>query len=68
MLRKRGYAFITLEESLKDEAYRLPDTFTRRSGISWLHRWVLDKGRDYVLPDEPKTPDFVMKAAGVDSE
>jgi peptidoglycan/xylan/chitin deacetylase (PgdA/CDA1 family) len=68
MLKKRGYAFITLEEALKDEAYKLPDTFTKRSGISWLHRWALARGKENVLPDEPKTPDFVLKAAGVDSE
>ena len=36
MIKKRGYKFITLEEALKDEAYRLPDKFTRRAGISWL--------------------------------
>lgn len=68
MLKKRGYEFITLEEALKDEAYNLPDTFTRRGGISWLHRWALAKGREYILPDEPATPRFVMKEAGVDSE
>ncbi|MBC7901217.1 MAG: polysaccharide deacetylase family protein [Saprospiraceae bacterium] len=68
MLKKRGYKFVTLEESLKDEAYRLPDNFTRRAGISWLHRWALDRGKDFVLPNEPLTPDFVLKAAGVESE
>ena len=68
MLRKRGYQFVTLENALTDEAYKLPDTFTKRAGISWLHRWALDKGRENVLPNEPKTPDFVLKAAGVDSE
>lgn len=68
MLRRREYKFITLEEALKDESYKLPDTFIKRSGISWLHRWALAKGAENVLPDEPKTPDFVLKAAGVDSE
>ncbi len=68
MLKKRGYKFISLEEALKDEAYKLPDNFVRRNGISWLHRWALDKGKEYVLPNEPRTPEFVMKAAGVDSE
>ena len=68
MLKKRGYKFVALDEALRDEAYKLPDTFTRRAGISWLHRWALAKGREQVLPDEPKTPDFVLKAAGVDSE
>jgi peptidoglycan/xylan/chitin deacetylase (PgdA/CDA1 family) len=68
MYKKRGYRFVALEEALKDEAYRLPDTFVRRNGISWLHRWALEKGRENVLADEPKTPDFVLKAAGVESE
>ncbi|HEX8266803.1 MAG TPA: polysaccharide deacetylase family protein [Pyrinomonadaceae bacterium] len=68
MLKKRGYQFVTLENALTDEVYKLPDTFTKRAGISWLHRWALDKGRENVLPNEPKTPDFVLKAAGVDSE
>lgn len=68
MLKKRSYKFITLEESLKDEAYKLPDNWTKRSGISWLHRWALDKGRDYLVPDEPKVPEFVLKASGFESE
>lgn len=68
MLVKRGYKFTTLDEALKDEAYKLPDTFTKKAGISWLHRWALAKGREKILPDEPKVPDFVMKAAEVDSE
>lgn len=68
MLKKRKYKFVTLENALTDEAYKLPDTFVKRNGISWLHRWALAKGRENILPDEPKTPDFVLKAAGVDSE
>jgi peptidoglycan/xylan/chitin deacetylase (PgdA/CDA1 family) len=68
MLKKRKYDLITLEEALKEEAYRLPDTFTGRGGISWLHRWALDRGGETVLPDEPKVPEFVAKAAGVAAE
>ncbi len=68
MLKKRGYQFITLEDALKDKAYELPDTFIKRSGISWLHRWALEKGRGNVLPKEPRVPKFVMKAAGLTSE
>lgn len=68
MFVKRGYKFITLEEALKDEAYNLPDNFVKRNGISWLHRWAIDKGKENILSDEPETPDFVMKASGLDSE
>ena len=66
--KKRGYKFITLDEALKDEAYKLPDTFIKRSGISWLHRWALEKGKGNILKDEPRVPKFVMEAAGLDSE
>ncbi|MBS1793047.1 MAG: polysaccharide deacetylase family protein [Acidobacteria bacterium] len=68
MLEKRNYKFVSLDDALRDEAYRLPDNFVKRSGISWLHRWALDRGREFLLPDEPKTPDFVLKAAGVSEE
>ena len=68
MMKKRGYKFVSLEDALKDEAYRLPDKFTRRAGISWLHRWTLDRGREFVLPDEPMVPDFVLQASGFTSE
>ena len=68
MLKKRGYKFINLEDSLTDEAYKLPDNFVKRSGISWLHRWALDRGKEFIVPNEPKVPEFVMKASGFESE
>lgn len=63
MYKRRGYSFVTLEESLKDDAYRLPDEFTGRAGISWIHRWVIAKDRSLILPDEPRAPDFVVEAS-----
>ena len=68
MFRQRGYRFVTLEEALKDDAYRLPDTYVGPAGISWLHRWAREKGREFIVPDEPKVPEFVMKASGFESE
>lgn len=68
MLKKRGYKFVTLEDALKDEAYKLPDTYDKRNGISWLHRWAIDRGKGNILPDEPKVPEFVLKASGFESE
>ena len=64
MLRRRGYAFVTLEEALKDPAYAEPDALAK-TGLSWLHRWRTAKG----LPVkwEPEVPKFVgdlYKAAG----
>jgi peptidoglycan/xylan/chitin deacetylase (PgdA/CDA1 family) len=68
MFRRRGYEFVTLEESLKDDAYRMPDTYVGPAGISWLHRWALARGYDYLVPDEPRVPEFVLKASGFESE
>ncbi|MEQ1606151.1 MAG: polysaccharide deacetylase family protein [Pyrinomonadaceae bacterium] len=68
MFKKRGYKFVDLETALKDEAYGLPDKFTGRAGISWLHRWALDRGRENVLTDEPMVPEFVLKLSGFESE
>lgn len=68
MYQKRNYKFINLEEALTDEAYKLPDTFIKRAGISWIHRWALAKGKETLVPNEPRVPAFVMKAAGLKSE
>lgn len=68
MFKKRGYKFVSLETALKDEAYRLPDTYVGPAGISWLHRWALEKGKDFILTEEPKVPDFVLKLSGFESE
>ena len=69
MMRRRGYAFVPLDEALTDEAYRSADTYTGPAGITWLHRWALSRGgKDLVLPNEPRSPDFVLKEAGIDAE
>lgn len=56
MMRNRGYAFITLEEALKDKAYGLADAQTTR-GLSWIHRWMIAKGQQ--LRPEPAEPEFI---------
>jgi peptidoglycan/xylan/chitin deacetylase (PgdA/CDA1 family) len=68
MFKKRGYKFVSLQDALKDDAYRLRDTYIGPAGISWLHRWALEKGREYIIQDEPKVPEFVLKASGFESE
>ncbi len=68
MFKRRGYKFVDLETALKDDAYRLPDKFVGAGGISWLHRWALDRGLENIVPDEPTVPAFVLKASGLESE
>lgn len=69
IMRKRGYKFITLSEALQDPAYKSPDTFVGKGGITWLHRWAITRGvDDNFFKGEPVTPEFVMKLAGAKSE
>jgi peptidoglycan/xylan/chitin deacetylase (PgdA/CDA1 family) len=42
-MRKRGYAFISLDEAMQDAAYQRPDTFAG-SGGSWLSRTATSRG------------------------
>ena len=43
-MRKRGYAFISLDEAMRDEAYQRPDTFAGPGG-SWLSRTATVMGK-----------------------
>ncbi|MBN6150755.1 polysaccharide deacetylase family protein [Xanthomonas sp. AmX2] len=67
--RRRGYAFITLDQALRDPAYRHAEGYTGRGGISWLHRWAMaeHKPKDFYA-GEPAVPAWVFALAGIDSE
>ncbi|MCP5052351.1 MAG: polysaccharide deacetylase family protein [bacterium] len=69
MMKKRGYRFISLHKALKDPAYRSPNSYAGRGGISWLHRWAITKGKkgDF-FKGEPQAPRFVKKLAGIRTE
>lgn len=60
LMRRRGYRVVTLEEALRDEAYRLPDTYAGRAGVSWLYRWAVSKGAKIDWKKEPEPPAFVQ--------
>ncbi|HEX9944805.1 MAG TPA: polysaccharide deacetylase family protein [Thermoanaerobaculia bacterium] len=61
LLKRRGYRFITLEEALRDDAYRLPDTYAGPSGVSWLYRWAVSRGVQIDWGQEPEPPTFVQQ-------
>lgn len=58
MFRRRGYAFVTLDQALEDPAYQLSESYVGRGGFSWIHRWSQHKR----LPDraEPDPPAWVQ--------
>jgi peptidoglycan-N-acetylglucosamine deacetylase len=60
MFRRRGYAFVSLDEALRDEAYALPEEYAGRGGFSWIHRWSRTKGM--APKGEPDPPTWVQEA------
>lgn len=46
MMRGRGYGFAPVDRVLRDPAYRQPDRYTGRRGLSWLQRWAITRGAD----------------------
>lgn len=58
MARKRGYEFISMDEAMRDKAYAQQDGYVGTRGLSWLHRWAMDKGGNPPMHADP--PDWVM--------
>ncbi|WGM32405.1 polysaccharide deacetylase family protein [Brevundimonas sp. NIBR11] len=56
----RGYRFVTLEQALEDPIYAHADTYVRRNGVSWLHRWTHTDGRP--IRWEPEPPAWIVAA------
>jgi peptidoglycan/xylan/chitin deacetylase (PgdA/CDA1 family) len=61
LLQRRGYRFISLEEALRDDAYRLPDTYAGRAGVPWPFRWAFSKGMKIDWRQEPEPPEFIQQ-------
>lgn len=59
MFRGRGYTFVTLDEALTDDVYRLPEEYVGRGGFSWIHRWTRTKGLPTKPEPEPEPPAWV---------
>ena len=68
-IKRRGYRFTTLEETMRDPAYTREDGYHGRYGPSWLHRWARaeNKPKEFYA-GEPEVPQWVLDLAGVKSE
>ncbi len=58
-LERRGYAFVSLEEALRDPAYASPDGYIGPRGPSWLLRWSKGLGRPTTKKGQPDPPDWI---------
>jgi len=59
LFKKRSYSFVSLNQALRDPAYRRADNYYGSGGISWLYRWALGTG--IPLHYGPTVPDWVKK-------
>lgn len=59
MMENRGYRFISLEETLQDPVYSMPNNYVGKGGIAWIHRVAHTKGIPVKM--EPDTPEWVVK-------
>ena len=59
-LKARGYRFVPLARALEDAAYKSPDTYVGRWGISWLHHWEQAMGRPRTGSPDP--PSWISQA------
>ena len=56
MLKRRGYSFVTMEQAVRDPAYKMADTYTGLRGDSWIARWAVSKGMEYRDSEENLPP------------
>lgn len=59
-MEKRGYRYASLEETLRDPAYALPDDYVGAWGISWLHHWETTAGQP--RSPSPDPPVWIQQA------
>jgi len=66
VIRDRGYQFISLEEAIKDEAYKTPEKIVGRIGVSWLNRWAQTRlVTKPIFGNEPKAAKEIIELAGI---
>lgn len=62
LFRKNGYAFVTMDKALEDDAYRTKITVYGKWGISWIDRWAMSMGKKgEFFRGEPETPEYIVE-------
>lgn len=57
IFRDKGYRFGTVEDALKDPAYRFPDKYLPTS--DWLTHWAFSEGKKL---ESPSPPEYIQRA------
>jgi hypothetical protein len=57
---KNDYKFASIDEIMKDDAFKTKVTKFGKYGISWLDRWAISQGRPgNFFSGDPETPKYV---------
>jgi peptidoglycan/xylan/chitin deacetylase (PgdA/CDA1 family) len=56
ILRANHLRSVTLDEAMKDPAYRIPDTYAGPDGDEWLTRWSMTLHKDLPYASLPEVP------------
>ena len=64
LYKSHNYMFVSMDNALKDPAYKTEITVYGNWGISWIDKWALSAGeRGDFFKEDPVTPDYIKKLA-----
>ena len=64
LYKANNYVFVSMDEALKDTAYKTEITVYGNWGISWIDKWALSAGKKgEFFEEDPETPDYIKKLA-----
>ncbi len=61
LYKANNYIFVSMDNALKDPAYKTEITVFGSWGISWIERWALSTKKNEYLKEDPITPDYIKK-------
>lgn len=68
-IQEDGYKFITLDETLEDEAYQSENNYVGKHGPSWIHRWAITKGvEESFFEGNPRLPQYLKDYTDIQYE
>ena len=56
ILSRAGLEVVTLDQAMRDPAYRIADTYVGPDGDEWLERWSMTLHRDLPFASMPRVP------------
>ena len=64
LYKSNNYVFVSMDNAVKDSAYKTEITVFGNKGLSWIDKWALSAGKkDEFFKEDPTTPDYIKKMA-----